>query len=89
MTWKTNVLIGATVLGMATGVNDLLSVKTPEDVKHYQQNQTVEQGADAVDDQNARQRDKLPGGIDADDHDRLRPGELRPAEKPLKLRFRP
>lgn len=90
MTWKTNALIGATVLGMAVGVNDMLAVRTPDDYQKYRQQQIVHQGSDTVDLENERQRAKLPGGIDSENMRNLTPGELRPADSELpRFRMRP
>jgi hypothetical protein len=89
LSWKTKVAIGATVLAGAVGVNQLLQVKTPDDAKRYQHEQQIEQGSDAVEMNNDRQRDKLPGGIDAENSRELSPREVRGAEPRLKLRLRP
>jgi hypothetical protein len=89
MSWKTNVVIGMTVLGGVVGVNQMLSVKTPDDMKHYRQEQQIEQGGDAVDMQNERNQEKLPGGIDAENSRKLTPSELRSADPHLKPRIRP
>ena len=90
MAWRTNVVIGATVLGMAVGANEMLSVKTPDDYEKYRQQQIVEQGADATEMENDRKRDQLRDGIDAENNRKHIPGEVRPAEPKLpKLRVRP
>lgn len=89
MAWKTNVVIGVTVLSGAIGINHLLEVRTPDDVKRYQHEQQIEQGSDAVDMENDRQRDKLSGGVDAENSRKLTPAEVRPAEPHVKLRLRP
>lgn len=90
MSWKTNLLIGAAVLGLAVDVGDVLSVHNGEDYKKYQHQQQIQQGSDAVEMQNDRQRDKLPDGIDAENSRILTPSEVRPAEPKLpRLRLKP
>jgi hypothetical protein len=89
MSWKTNLVIGATVLSGAVGINEMVAVKTPDDVKNYRQEQQTEQGSDAVEMENDRQRDKLPDGIDAENSRELGTREVRPAEPHIKLRLRP
>lgn len=90
MSWKESVVIGATVLGMAAGVNQMLAVKTPADYEKYQQQEIVDQGSDAVEMDNNRKRDQLRDGIDAENSRKLVPSELRPAEPVVpKLRIRP
>lgn len=90
MSWKTNVLVGTAVLGMAVGVNDMLAVRTADDYQKYRQRQIVHQGSDTVDLENERQRAKLPGGIDSENMRNLTPSELRPADPGLpRFRIRP
>ena len=82
--------IGATVLGMAVGANELLSVKTPDDYRQYRQQQIVEQGSDAVEKENDRKRDQVRDGIDAENTRKVTLREMRPAEpKVPKIRIRP
>jgi len=86
---KTNLLIVATVLTTAVGVNQLLEVRTSDDVSRYQREQQVEQGSDAVEIENDRRQDRLSGAIDAENGRKLTPAEIRPAEPHVKLRLRP
>lgn len=90
MSWKENTVIGAAVLGMTVGANELLSVKTPDDYQKYRQQQIVEQGSDAVEMENDRMRDQLRDGIDAENSRKLVPGEMRPPESKVPtLKIRP
>jgi hypothetical protein len=91
MDFKTGAVIFCATLGLAVGVNQALQVKTPEDLQKYRQEQQVEQGSDAQEQENDRRRDQLRYGIDAENRERLVPGELRPKDEPKipRLRLRP
>jgi hypothetical protein len=90
MGWKSSVVTGATILGLLVGANELLMPKTPQQLDQYRREQLVEQASDAVEKENERRRDELPGEIDAEKDRILRPGEYGPAEpKRPRLRLRP
>lgn len=90
MNWRENLAIGAAVLGLAVGANEMLSVKTPDDYQKYRQQEIVEQGSDATEMDNDRKRDQMRDGLGTENSRKNTPGEVRPADPKLpKLRIRP
>ena len=77
---KEGVVIGATVVGLAVGANQLLSPRTPEEVRRDQQQQQVADLSDADENNKQRMRDEGSAHADAENGQRLRSGEHRPPE---------
>ena len=85
MAWRTTVLIGMTVIGMASGAYAMLEVHTREDFDRYRHQQQIEQAAEMVD------RDNQRGIQDALNPNGGRPGSAgsEPVRHAPRLRIRP
>lgn len=89
MSLKETALIGATVIGLAVGANQILAPDTPEEVRRNHQQQMVDDLGDADDNSKQRMRDDGNDHLDAENDQKLRPGEHRPPEPTRpKLRIR-
>ncbi|GGD24602.1 hypothetical protein [Nocardioides daphniae] len=80
MSFKETALIGATVVGLAVGVNQLLAPSTPEESRQNQQQQQVENLSDADENNKQRMRDEGNDHVDAENDQKVRSGERRPPE---------
>lgn len=86
MSFKGTVIGVATVASLATGAMWYVQPHTTNDVDQHQRQVQIDQGSDAVEQENARQQKKLGDGVDMETQERARPGEHRP---PIKFHFRP
>lgn len=80
MTVKETALIGATVIGLAIGANQMLSPSTPQEQRQNHQQQLVEDLSDADETSKQRMRESGTDHSDAENDQKLRPGERRPPE---------
>lgn len=90
MSLKETALIGATVIGLAIGANQLLSPSTPEEVRQNLHQQMTEDLADADENSKGRMRDSGNDHLHAENDQKLRHGEHRPPEphRPkIRIRF--
>lgn len=87
MSWKTNLLIGATAVGFAMGGTQVLTAKTGQDTDKIREGQSVEQGSDAQEIERERRRVELETSLDTETGRQVGTGQ-RPPEPP-KIRLRP
>jgi len=89
MGFKETLLIGATVIGLAVGANQMLAPGTPDEVRQNRQQQLVEDLSDADENSKERMRESGKDHLDAENDQKLRPGEHRPPEpRRPKIRIR-
>jgi hypothetical protein len=88
MTTKQNIAIGLTVLGLAIGANQALAPRTPEELERQHREQQVQDLSDAQEREDERRRQELGEHVDAENRQKLIPGEPRPPELPrVRLRL--
>lgn len=90
MSLKETALIGATVIGLAIGANQLLSPSTPEEIRQNHQQQMTEDLADADENSRERMRDSGNDHLNAENDQKLSHQEHRPPEphRPkIRIRF--
>jgi len=90
MSWKSNALIVITVAGLAIGGLSALEPRTQAEIEQDRQQDQLGQLSDAQEIENDRRRKAGEDLLDANELDKLIPGEHRPPEGDLpRFRIRP
>jgi len=85
--WKSTVIGVVTVAGMATGAAWYFEPHSPSQVEQHQKEIRQEQHSDVQEAEIERRERELSNGVDAENREKLRPGEYRPRTK-FKPKFR-
>lgn len=80
MSLKETAFIGLAVVGLAVGAHQMLAPSTPEEIRQGQQQRRLEDLADADANSKQRMRDEGNDHINAENDQKLGPGERRPPE---------
>lgn len=80
MSVKETAVVGAAVIVLAVGANQMLAPDSPEDVRQNQQQQQVENLSDADENSKGRMRDEGNDHGNAENDEDLKPGEHKPPE---------
>lgn len=78
---------GLTVIGLAVGANQVLEPRTTQEINQEYHDRQLDNASDAQERSNETKRDEGADHLEAENKQKISPGELRPGEKP-RLRIR-